>query len=127
MDIVVTLSKKRGGMAHLNEKIEAVEENYASWDSASSIMNNFTDEGKVFICCEGYVRGYFTVSEILEEGMYQSAKAIPYKTLDMLSAVGLPEGNTKRIVFHEWVYIEPIPMKSFMGARKRKFKYEEKY
>lgn len=104
MDIVVTLPISAGGMNHLQEKIDACPGAYWYLSDQPRYMG---PNDKVFICCEGWVRGYFTVREAVWEENASGWDSQFY------------------ISFEEWVSINPILTRGFPGFRYRGFDYQE--
>lgn len=121
-DIVVTLPNSN--FDHLQEKIEALEDSWSWWDMGRE-PTKLTENDKVFVVCGRSVHGYFTISHILHEGDYSTAKAVLHSTMDMIRAVGIPMGDWIRIVFRTWQSIEEINMKGFQSFRYRKFDYKD--
>jgi len=92
MDVMVTLPKSRGGLEHLYDKAFAFGmEPY--WEFRRR-PKNLEIGDRLFVICDGALRGSFDVYEILhEEGMWYA-------------------------YLSDWKPIEPpIPMKGFQGFR----------
>ena len=93
-DIIVTLPKSRGGITHLNEKLEAVyyaemgQDIIAYWEF-SRMPKKLDMKSKIYVVCEGYLRGYFTISDIEET----------------------------RVILVSWNYVEQVEMVGFQGYR----------
>ena len=130
-DIVLTIAIDE--KAHFERKVKAVKDNEDIW--------SFYDEGyayydtkkapkcpdcieKVFMVCDGEIKGYFTLFDFLYEGSYETAKQIHKRTLDMLEKIGTPEHPYMRYVFNNWTPIKPIKKTGFQGLRYRNFDYE---
>lgn len=67
-DIIVTMPKSRGGLKHLQQKIDYVrgtfEKGYAWWWVKKA--KELTTDSNVLIVCEGRLRGWFTVKWIVD-------------------------------------------------------------
>ena len=91
-DIIVTLPLSKGGIKHLQEKIKAVEESdsmVAYWEF-SRLPKELHFDSRIYIVCEGYLRGYFTIYDILQDS---------------------------RVIFEMWYSIDIVQMKGFQGFR----------
>ena len=92
-DVVVTLPKAKGGLKHLQEKINATEEPgfrlYAYWFFLR-LPKELHSDSRIYVVCEGYLRGYFTIYEILHDN---------------------------RVIFEMWYPVDQIQMKGFQGFR----------
>lgn len=104
-DIVVTLPINRGGLFHLQDKVEE-----PSFWRMKQRPKRFDDRDKVFICTEGLVRGFFEVYNIYYEDD-------PHYEEDYMHWLIEFEPET-------WTEIKPIKMRGFQGFRYRKFKWE---
>ena len=91
-DIIITLPKSRGGYFHLLEKIQATQSSIiGSWWEFSRLPKKLDLTSKIYVVCEGYLRGYFTISRI---DQYQNV-----------------------VFLLSWQEIEPKEMKGFQGYR----------
>ncbi len=89
-DIIVTLPKSRGGVFHLQQKIQATQFSIIGtyWEF-SRLPKQLGDDSRIYVVCDGFLRGYFTISRI-----------------------------EKNIVFLlRWTDIEYIEMQGFQGFR----------
>lgn len=104
--ICVILSKKRGGVFHLEEKIIGTDnlETSSSWTIDRNFPKDLNWDSKVFIKSEGLVRGYFTIDHI--------------------------DRSKGMIVFDKYAPVKPFKIKNFQSGFRytdkiENFKYEE--
>ena len=98
-DVLVTLPISRGGLKHLEEKILAtLDYSMIVFWEFNRIPKKLNAGDKLFVVCEGYVRGSFYVSGLEEH----------------------------RVILNSWKKLEPIQkMKGFQGYRYTKLVLEE--
>lgn len=94
-DVIIALPTKKG-LKHLEEKIEALVQGKKVFFSFSHIPNLLEVGCLLYVCCEGYVRGAFKVSEI----SYEEAKVWCDMWLSLPSPVSWKS-------FQGYCYVQP--------------------
>lgn len=72
-DVIVTVPKARGGCMHLEQKIEATEGYGEAWWEFARLPKDLKEGSKLYIICEGYIRGSFTVIYIEQKPYFYMA------------------------------------------------------
>jgi hypothetical protein len=112
-DIIVTLPKDQGGMVHLGEKESAYKFHETPYWKMGRKTKCLNIGDKVFICCEGYIRGYFIVENMMWEGEVADEEA-KWQNVDWII----------EFVPNSWTWIKPIKRRGLTGYQKMRYKYK---
>jgi hypothetical protein len=142
-DIVVTVTKTSGGLVELEKKIKALElyesDDWGDGDHVYAYWNMWNDkrlpkdfdrlgDDRVFIICEGYLRGFFKVWFCRPRPTLENAKVAMRITNERRNAekeVPFHDHIALQIVFRSWHPVVPIAMASVRGFKYRDFEYQE--
>ncbi len=101
-NVIVTLPIKEGGCDHLRDKILALDDGEAWWNF-SRLPLHIDVDSKLYIVCDGAIRGYFVVEGFEPEpiqGKYH------------------PTNDYFQVFLRNWTILDPPkPMKGFQGFR----------
>lgn len=103
-DVIVTVPMSRGGCEYLKEKIKASQNpDWDVWWEFSRLPKDLAIGSKLFMVCEGFVRGYFVVKEMEPEPIQGK-----YPIFDYF-----------QVFLKDWTPFDfgPVPMKGFQGYR----------
>jgi len=95
MDIIVTMPKNRGGLTHLQEKIDFTQKDdgYAWWWVKQANMLHSNDY--VHIVCDGRLRGCFSIKwviDLVEKNEYTTHLKIRFRTSYGTLVLDSPDG-----------------------------------
>lgn len=102
-DVIVTIPKSRGGCSYLKEKVAASKkEDWDVWWEFSRLPKFIDDGSKLYIVCEGFIRGYFSVKRVEPEPIQGKYHSFDYY----------------QVFLKGWIpFEESVPMKGFQGFR----------
>lgn len=114
----MTLPKSRGGLIHLGEKSQAYHYSEAPYWETKVYRKDLKIGDRVFICTEGYVRGFFILEDLYWD-MISKPTRKQIKDHDLYFIYNF--------IADSWTPIFHIPMIGFQGVHYRKFKFIELY